>query len=40
VLLYCDYALSCRELGVEPLTLDALRQLIAALTEAPQPTIH
>jgi hypothetical protein len=39
VLLYCDYALSCREAGVEPLTFEALQQLIAALTEAP-PTIH
>ncbi len=33
VLLYCDYALSCRELGVQPLTLDALRQRIATPTE-------
>jgi hypothetical protein len=40
VLLYCDYAQSCREAGVEPLTLPALQQLIAALTETPHPTIH
>jgi hypothetical protein len=33
VLSYCDYALTCREVGVEPLALDALRQLIATLTE-------
>ena len=36
VLLYDDYAQTCRELGVEPLTLEALQQLIAALPETPQ----
>ena len=37
--LHRDHALSCREAGVEPLTLDALQRLIAALTDTPQPTI-
>ena len=32
-LLYDNYAQSCREAGVEPLTLEALQQLIAAPTE-------
>ena len=39
VLLYDAYTESCREAGVEPLTLEALQQLIAVLTETPQP-IH
>lgn len=30
---YDDYSESCRATGVEPLSLDALQQLIAALTE-------
>jgi hypothetical protein len=37
---YDDYAQSCREAGVEPLTLDALQHLIDALTETPLPTIQ
>ena len=37
---YEDYSQACREAGVVPLTLDALQHLIAALTEAPQRTIH
>ena len=37
---YDDYAQSCREAGVEPLTLEALQQLIATLTETPHATIH
>lgn len=41
VLLYCDYALTCREAGVEPLSVDALQRLTAALTETPPlTTIH
>jgi len=39
-ILYRDYARSCRESGVEPLTLEALQRPIDALTETPQPTIH
>lgn len=34
VLLYDDYSQSCREVGVEPLTLEALQQLIAAPNHA------
>lgn len=30
---YADYSQSCREAGVEPSTFEALKQLIAALTE-------
>ena len=37
---YDDYAEVCREAGVDPLTFEALRRSIAALTEAPQPTMH
>ena len=38
---YDDYAASCREAGVEPLTLEALQQFIDVLTHDPTvATIH
>lgn len=37
---YEDYSQSCRAVGIEPLTLEALQKLIDALTEKPQPSIH